>query len=235
VVTQVQQQVCMHVCSRCMLHCPHAFDRGTRPSDLVSGTCNTKRLGRAGRRKRRIVEVDGHAQARSRRRPRCFLTCQASAHRCGERGDMRMSMGRAVYDDRISPDDLLQLPSGRVGRLSSNLHRHTTAVMVGSMDMCVRIWMNLPSPVFQACGAVRGRALLPCELTSSCLCVERVMRKVHAEDSAYLGTSAAQPAVRAAISTPRGADHSPSRAMRTRRLCWPRSNNRFLCGKEYLS
>ena len=97
VVTQVQQQMCMLLCSRCMLHCPHASDRGTRPSDLVSGTCNTKRLVRAGRRKRRIVEVDGHAQARSRRRPRCFLTCQSSAHRGDERGDMRMSLGRAVY------------------------------------------------------------------------------------------------------------------------------------------
>ena len=139
VVTQVQQQMCMLLCSRCMLHCPHASDRGTRPSDLVSGTCNTKRLVRAGRRKRRIVEVDGHAQARSRRRLRCFLTCQASAHRCGERGDMRMSMRCAVYDDRNSPDVFLQLPSARFGRLSSNLHRHTTAVMVGRMDMRVRI------------------------------------------------------------------------------------------------
>ena len=61
--------------------------------------------------KRRIVEVDGHAQARSRRTLRCFLTCQASAHRCGERGGMRVSRGHAVYDKRGPPEDLLQLPS----------------------------------------------------------------------------------------------------------------------------
>ena len=139
VVTHVQQQLCMLLCSRCLLHCPHAPGRGIQPSDLVSGTCNTKRQGGAGRRKRRIVEVDGHAQARSRRTLRCFLTCQASAHRCGERGTMRMSRGHAAYDERNPPEDLLQLPSTRFGRLSWNLHRHRTAVMVGSMDMCVRI------------------------------------------------------------------------------------------------
>ena len=50
-----------------------------------------------------------------------------------------MSMGRAVYLDRNPPDVLLHLPSGRFGRLYSNLHRHTTAVMVGRMDMRVRI------------------------------------------------------------------------------------------------
>ena len=119
VVTQVQQQVCMHVCSRCMLHCPHASARETQPSDWVCGTCNTKRHGRAGRRQRRIVQVDGHAQARSGRTTRRFLTCHASAHRCGERGDMRRLIGRAVYHDRNPPEDLLQLPSDRFGRLSA--------------------------------------------------------------------------------------------------------------------
>ena len=134
--------------------------------------------------RRRIVEVDGHAQARSWRRPRSFLTCQASAHRSGERGDLRMSMGRAVYDDRNSPDDLLQLPSARFGRLSSNLHRHRTAVMVGSIERHKGMRKVQLFPYLRACGAVRSLALLPCELTSSCLCVERVMRKVHVEDSA---------------------------------------------------
>lgn len=78
---------CKHAhSSTSMLHCPHASARETQPSDWVCGTCNTKRHGRAGRRQHRIVRVDGHAQARSGRTTRCFLTCQASAHRCGERG-----------------------------------------------------------------------------------------------------------------------------------------------------
>ena len=97
---------------------------------------------------------------------------------------MRMSRGHGVYDKRNSPDVLLQLPSTCFGRLKANLHRHRTAVMVGSMDMRVRIGVNLNSPVLQACGAVRSLALLPCELTSSCLCVGFLMRKVHVEDYA---------------------------------------------------
>ena len=122
---------CKHAhSSTSMLHCPHASARETQPSDWVSGTCNTKRQGRAGRRQRRIVRVDGHAQARSGRTTRCFLTCQASAHRCCERGDVRMSRGHAVYDKRNPPDVLLQLPSDRFGRLSPNLHRNRTAVRV---------------------------------------------------------------------------------------------------------
>lgn len=120
VVRQVQQQVCMHVCSRCLLHCPYAPARGIQPSDLVSGTCNSKQMDRAGRRKRRIVEVDGHAQARSRLATRWFLTCQARAHYCGERGAMRMSRGHAVCDKRGPPDALLQLPSTCFGRPSAH-------------------------------------------------------------------------------------------------------------------
>ena len=108
--------------------------------------------------KRRIVEVDGHAQARSRRTLRCFLTCQASAHRCGERGDMRMSRGHAAYDERISPEDLLQLPSGRFGRLSWNLHRHRTAVMVGSIERHKGMRKVQLFPYLRACGAVRSSA-----------------------------------------------------------------------------
>lgn len=126
---------CKHAhSSTSMLHCPHASERETQASDCVSDTCNIKQLGRAGRRKRRNVRVDGHAQARSGRTTRCFLTCQASVHRCGERGVMRMSRGHAVYDKRNPPDVLLQLPSDRFGRLSPNLHRNRTAVRVGSIE-----------------------------------------------------------------------------------------------------
>ena len=126
---------CKHAhSSTSMLHCPHASARETQASDWVSDTCNIKRHGRAGRRKRRIVRVDGHAQARSGRTTRCLLTCQARAHRCGERGAMRMSRGHGIYDKRNSPDVLLQLPLDRFGRLSPNLHRNRTAVRVGSIE-----------------------------------------------------------------------------------------------------
>ena len=118
---------CKHAhSSTSMLHCPHASERETQPSDWVCGTCNTKRHGRAGRCQRQIVQVDGHAQARSGRTTRCFLTCQASAHRCGERGDMRRLIGRAVYNERNPPADMLQLPSLLSKHLWAHLHRYCT-------------------------------------------------------------------------------------------------------------
>jgi len=127
---------CKHAhSSTSMLHCPHASARETLPSDWVSGTCNTKRQGRAGRRQHRIVRVDGHAQARSGRTTRCFLTCQASAHRCCERGDVRMSRGHAVYDKRGPPADLLQLPSLLSKHLGAHLHRYRAQLMVGSPSL----------------------------------------------------------------------------------------------------
>ena len=71
---------CKHAhSSTSMLHCPHASERETQPSDWVCGTCNTKRHGCAGRRQHRIVQVDGHAQARSGRMIQCFLTCHRRA------------------------------------------------------------------------------------------------------------------------------------------------------------
>ena len=128
---------CKHAhSSTSMLHCPHASARETQPSDWVCGTCNTKRHGRAGRRQHRIVRVDGHAQARSGRTTRCFLTCQASAHHCGERGDVRRLIGRAVYNERNPPEDLLQLPSLLSKQVSLNLHRDRAQVRVGSPCRC---------------------------------------------------------------------------------------------------
>jgi hypothetical protein len=107
-----------------MLHCSHAWLNGSPSPGGAREACRHRALHARQQRRLRIVEVDGHAQARSGRTIQCFLTCQASAHRCGERGDMRMSRGHAAYDERNPPEDLLQLPSTRFGRLSWNLHRH---------------------------------------------------------------------------------------------------------------
>ena len=97
---------------------------------------------------------------------------------------MRMSRGHGVYDKRNSPDVLLQLPSTCFGRLKANLHRHRTAVMVGSTERRKGMCEVQLFPHFRACGAVRSHALLPCELTSSGLCAGFLMRKVHIEHSA---------------------------------------------------
>ena len=125
---------CKHAhSSTSMPHCPHASARETQPSDWVSDTCNIKRLDRAGRRKRRIVEVDGHAQARSQRTPRCFLTYQASAHRCGEHGDTCGCQGG--MRSTTSATHLMFCsnccPSDHFGRLSPNLASKQNSVQGG--------------------------------------------------------------------------------------------------------
>ena len=116
--------------------CTAPMHQQERPCPQTGSLVHATRSGRAAPVGASIElgRVDGHAQARSGRTTRCFLTCQASAHRCCERGDVRMSRGHAVYDKRNPPDVLLQLPSDRFGRLSPNLHRNRTAVRVGSIE-----------------------------------------------------------------------------------------------------
>ena len=115
-----------------MLHCSHAWLNGSPSPGGAREAYRHRALHARQQRRLRIVEVDGHAQARSGRTIQCFLTCQASAHRCGERGGMRVSRGHAVYDKRGPPEDLLQLPSLLSKQVSLNLHRDRAQVRVGS-------------------------------------------------------------------------------------------------------
>ena len=77
---------------------------------------------------------------------RCFLTFLASAHHCGERGDVRMSRGHAVYDKRNPPEDLLQLPSLLSNHVSGHLHRYRAELMMGSPGRCEQMCRLQSSP-----------------------------------------------------------------------------------------